>query len=351
MFSLERLVRPHIVGMKPYSSARDEYQGTEGIFLDANENSIASATKTNFSRYPDPACRAVKAAMEPIFGVKASQILLGNGSDEPIDLLIRLFCRPNVDNILLLPPTYGMYKVSAVLNEVTMKNVPLTEDFSLDVDMIFKAMDSNTKIIFVCSPNNPTGNSLDVDDLQRILKNYDGIVVIDQAYADFAPHADFTHLLAEYPNLVILKTFSKAWGMAALRLGMAFASDEIISLLNKIKPPYNINIGTQKEALLALNNHKKVLEMIATISEQRKLLITQLRTLENVVKVYPSDTNFLLVRFKDSANVFEYLIANKIIVRDRSHEINCDSCLRITVGNEAENKKLIEILSNYTHKQ
>jgi histidinol-phosphate aminotransferase len=348
MFELNSLVRPHILSMKPYSSARDEYSGKEGVFLDANENSLGSVTTSDFSRYPDPFQLEVKKKMELVFGIKSENVFLGNGSDEPIDLLIRIFCRPQLDNIILLPPTYGMYKVSAVLNDVAIKNVPLTTDFQLDTVNILKAIDVNTKIIFICSPNNPTGNLVQKEAIIQILHSFSGIVVLDQAYADFAPQGDFTAHLSHFPNLIILKTFSKAWGLAGLRLGMAFASAEIIALLNKVKSPYNVNQLTQKQAIEALENVSKKNGYVKKLNELKAALITSLNKIEFVEKIFPSDTNYVLVKFRSHKEVFSYLIDNKVIVRDRSSEINCEGCLRITVGSKAENTRLLELLQNYS---
>lgn len=346
-FNLERLVRPHILSMKPYSSARDEYSGTEGVFLDANENSLGSIAGSDYSRYPDPLQWAVKDKIAKIFDLNRERIFLGNGSDEPIDLLIRAFCRPNIDNILLLPPTYGMYKVSANLNEIAIKNVPLTAEFQLDTEMIFKAIDSYTKIIFICSPNNPTGNTIDKADIQKVVRTFDGIVVVDQAYADFAPQHDITDLLDIYPNLVILRTFSKAWGLAALRLGMALATKEIVALLNKIKPPYNLNIHTQQVAFEVLDRVNEKNESVIELNKLREELCQKLNQLAIVEKIFTSAANFLLVKFTHSTEIFHYLIENKVIVRDRSHELNCENCLRITVGTAAENERLIQLLQNW----
>jgi histidinol-phosphate aminotransferase len=347
MFNLNSLVRPHILTMKPYSSARDEYSGTEGVFLDANENSLGSATVQDFTRYPDPQQKVLKEKLAQLSDTKTSQIFIGNGSDEPIDLLIRAFCRPNIDNIILLPPTYGMYKVSAVLNEIEMKVVPLTTDFQLDNEAILKAVDSKTKIIFICSPNNPTGNLINKASIVEILEKFDGLVVVDQAYVDFAPEGDFTSELNKYPNLVILKTLSKAWGLAALRLGMAFASAEIVAILNKIKPPYNINVLTQQKALEALENEANKNLMVAELIGLRDQLVEELQKNESVLKIFPSDTNFLLVRFNQSEEIFDYLIENKVIVRNRASEINCERCLRITVGTAEENSRLIALLKSF----
>jgi histidinol-phosphate aminotransferase len=349
-FNLERLVRPHIIAMKPYSSARDEYSGTEGVFLDANENALGSVANGNYSRYPDPLQAELKSKIAELYSLKPENIFLGNGSDEPIDLIIRAFCRPNIDNVLLLPPTYGMYKVSAVLNEIAIKNVPLTADFQIDTEHVFKAIDSYSKVVFLCSPNNPTGNNLAAEDIEKILTNFEGIVVVDQAYSDFCPEADFSKLLAQYPNLIILKTFSKAWGMAALRLGMAVASSEIVAILNKIKPPYNINIFTQQKGLEALQNVQIKEKYVQNILKLRELLVQQLRQCPLVEKVYPSDANFVLVRFADAPSIFKYLITNKIIVRDRSTELNCENCIRITVGTQAENDTLMQVLASYEAK-
>ncbi len=347
MFSLNTLIRPHILTMKPYSSARDEYSGKEGVFLDANENSLGSVTSNDFSRYPDPMQLDLKHKMEPIFGVKSENIFLGNGSDEPIDLLFRAFCRPNIDNVILLPPTYGMYKVSATLNEIEMRNVPLTIDFQLDTENILRSIDENTKLIFICSPNNPTGNLIQSKAIDTIIKIFNGLVILDQAYADFAPEGDYTSRLAEFPNLVILKTFSKAWGMAALRLGMAFASAEIIEVLNKIKPPYNINQITQNQAIKALDNAEKKFEFVEKLKNNKEILIKNLEKLNLVTKIFPSDTNYILVKFEKSKEIFSYLIDNKVIVRNRSTEVNCEDCLRITVGSTSENERLISLLQTF----
>ncbi len=347
MFSLNTLIRPHILTMKPYSSARDEYSGKEGVFLDANENSLGSVTSNDFSRYPDPMQLDLKHKMEPIFGVKSENIFLGNGSDEPIDLLFRAFCRPNIDNVILLPPTYGMYKVSATLNEIEMRNVPLTIDFQLDTENILRSIDENTKLIFICSPNNPTGNLIQSKAIDTIIKNFIGLVILDQAYADFAPEGDYTSRLAEFPNLVILKTFSKAWGMAALRLGMAFASAEIIEVLNKIKPPYNINQITQNQAIEALDNAEKKFEFVEKLKNNKEILIKNLEKLNLVTKIFPSDTNYILVKFEKSKEIFSYLIDYKVIVRNRSAEVNCEDCLRITVGSTSENERLISLLQTF----
>ncbi len=333
--------------MKPYSSARDEYSGKEGVFLDANENALGSVTNSDYSRYPDPMQADLKLKMERVFGVKSENIFLGNGSDEPIDLLVRLFCRPGIDNVILLPPTYGMYKVSAVLNDIEIKTVPLKIDFQLNTDEILRAVDLNTKIIFICSPNNPTGNLVDSSEIIKIINNFHGIVVLDQAYADFTLNGDFTSKLADFPNLVVLKTFSKAWGMAALRLGMAFASKEIIGFLNKIKPPYNINQITQNLAMEAIANFDKKNNFVHDLIDLKQKLKDELAKMQVVIKIFPSDTNYLLVRFTDSKKIFNYLISNKVIVRDRSSEINCEGCIRITVGNFNENNRLIGLLKSY----
>jgi histidinol-phosphate aminotransferase len=346
-FSLTSLIRPHILTMKPYSSARDEYSGKEGVFLDANENALGSVTQHNYTRYPDPMQADLKLKMEPIFGVNSAHIFLGNGSDEPIDLLFRAFCRPNIDNVILLPPTYGMYKVSATLNEIEIKNVPLTIDFQLDTKNILGNVNENTKIIFICSPNNPTGNLIDTAAIEVILNSFNGLVVLDQAYADFAENGDFTSRLSEFPNLVILKTFSKAWGMAALRLGMAFASSEIIAVLNKIKPPYNINQVTQNEAIEALNNFETKNNFVEELNLHKAILIQKLMDVQWVEHIFPSDTNFLLVKFKEAEKIFNYLIINKVIVRNRANEINCEGCLRITIGTVEENNRLIDLLGTY----
>lgn len=348
-FNLDKVLRPHIAGLAPYSSARDEYTGKEGIFLDANENPLGSATPENWNRYPDPYQTDIKVKLAAIKGCRPSQIFLGNGSDEPIDLIIRATCTPKEDNIIILPPTYGMYEVSASINDVEIKKVPLTTDYQLDVDNILKAVTPYTKLIFICSPNNPTGNLIEKKSILRILESFSqGIVILDEAYNDFAEEPSFIAELDQYPNLLILQTFSKAWGLAALRLGMAFAGEEIVKILNKIKPPYNINGLTQKLLIENIDNLNFVKESVTILNDNRLKLVEALEKLPFVLKVYPSDANFILVKFTDSKAVFEYLIAHKTIVRDRSKVVLCDSSLRISVGTREENKTLISLLEQFS---
>lgn len=337
---INSLVRKNVLAMKPYSSARDEFQGEAEVFLDANENPYPSP----YNRYPDPLQWAVKRKIAEIKGIDSRQIFLGNGSDEPIDLIIRAFCEPNQDSIMITEPTYGMYKVCAEVNAVNVQQVLLTPDFDLDLEAIPNTFDATTKVIFLCSPNNPTGNLLSRDKIVEVLKRFYGLVVIDEAYIDFTKSKSFTHELKKYPNLVVLQTFSKAWGLAGLRLGMCFASEDIISILNKIKYPYNVNIRTQELALDALENAYRKDIWVDEILSERTKLAEELKGLGIVEKVFPSDANFLLVRVKDALHTYQYLMNNRIIVRDRSRVNLCYNCLRITVGTPEENKKLIEAL-------
>jgi histidinol-phosphate aminotransferase len=347
MFNLSQLLRPHIANLAPYSSARDEYSGKEGIFLDANENPIGSVTKQNFNRYPDPYQWAIKEKLAPIKQVRPTQIFLGNGSDEPIDLLMRAFCTPQKDNIIILPPTYGMYEVSASINEVQIQKISLTPSYQLDVTAILGAVNDHTKIIWICSPNNPTGNLVKQSDILSIVNTVNCLVVIDEAYIDFSPEATFLPQLDTLPNVVVLQTFSKAWGLASLRLGMAFASEEIVKVLNKIKPPYNINGLTQEVLLEALDNVSIKNQYVSEILVNSNILHKALMTLPIVEEVYPSDANFLLVRFKDAKAVFNYLLEQKVIVRDRSKVTLCDNALRISIGTAIENETLLNVLNNY----
>ncbi|WP_266366886.1 histidinol-phosphate transaminase [Tellurirhabdus rosea] len=346
-FALTDILRPHILALTPYSSARDEYTGKEGVFLDANENPLGSATDGSYNRYPDPYQTAIKEKLAPLKGVRPSQIFLGNGSDEPIDLLVRATCQPGHDSILILPPTYGMYEVSAGINDVPVIKVPLTPDYQIDVPSVLKAVQPTTKLLFVCSPNNPTGNLVDREAILTLLENFSGLVVVDEAYIDFAEMESMTALLDQYPNLVVLQTFSKAWGLAALRLGMCFASEELIRILNKIKPPYNISAPTQKLALLALGRVAEKDRMVADVLDQRTVLHEKLLASPLVRRVHRSDANFLLVQFDEPKAVFDFLIDHQVIVRDRSKVTLCEGCLRITVGTAAENNRLLEMLKKY----
>jgi histidinol-phosphate aminotransferase len=346
-FELDRLVRENIKKLKPYSSARSEFSGVAKVFLDANENSFGSPLTKWYNRYPDPMQWELKKKISDIKSVPAEKILLGNGSDECIDLLIRAFCNPQQDNILICPPTYGMYEVYAHINDVEVKEVPLLADYQLNLEGIEAAINENTKLIFLCSPNNPTGNSLEHDDIEIILNNFEGIVVVDEAYINFSRHRSFISELNDYPNLVVMQTFSKAWGLAALRLGMNYASKEIIDILNKIKPPYNINQATQELAFKALDHLDNVNVMIKETVKERELLVKELVQLSVVKKVYPSDANFVLAKMTNATAIYDFLKGKGIIVRNRSNVILCEDCLRITVGTPEQDRQLIEALKEY----
>ncbi len=347
MFNLESIVRGNIKKLSPYSSARDEFSGKASVFLDANENSLGSPLTKWYNRYPDPLQKNVKEKISFIKKVSVEQIFLGNGSDEPIDILLRCFCEPQMDEVIIMPPTYGMYEVSANINNVTIKKVPLTPSFQIDLELLEESIQPNTKIIWICSPNNPTGNSMDRRSIEMILNNFDGLVVIDEAYINFSRQKSFVADLNEYPNLVVMQTLSKAWGLAGLRMGMAFASKEIIQYMNKVKPPYNISEPVQELALKALDEIGQVNDMIKAIVEMRTALEKELIEIETVEKIYPSDANFLLVKFKDAKALYQYLLDREIVVRDRSNVQRCEDCLRITVGTEKENKVLIESLKSF----
>jgi histidinol-phosphate aminotransferase len=350
MFNLDALVRTNIRTLKPYSSARDEFKGEASIFLDANENSLGSPLVKWYNRYPDPLQLKVKEKIAFIKKISVDQIFLGNGSDEAIDLLYRCFCEPGIDEVVIFPPTYGMYEVSANINNVKLNRVPLTEQFQLDLEALEQTIKPSTKIIWICSPNNPTGNSIDREAIEMILNNFDGLVVIDEAYINFSRQKSWLLDLQDYPNLVVLQTLSKAWGLAGIRLGMAFASPEIIGYLNKVKPPYNISEPVQELAVKALEEIGQVNDMIVTLVNERQNMVTSLLQNEEVVKVYPSDANFLLVKFKDAAGLYKYFVQQGIVVRDRSNVILCEGCLRITVGTPLENTKLLESLNSFNQK-
>ncbi|HAK77774.1 MAG TPA: histidinol-phosphate transaminase [Runella sp.] len=360
-FDLASILRPHILNLVPYSSARDEYTGKEGVFLDANENPYQSVNGQQWNRYPDPYQWTIKEKLAPIKGVRPSQIFLGNGSDEPIDLLVRATCTPREDNILIMPPTYGMYQVSADINDVPIVKVPLTPDFQIDTEKVLAAVTPKTKIIWICSPNNPSGNLVKREAILTILTKFSGLVVVDEAYIDFAElpesseppessklsgglTASFTNELDNYPNLIVLQTFSKAWGLASLRLGMCFASEEIIKVLNKIKPPYNLSGATQAILLEALDFVEAKNQLVKDILVERQRLAQELVVIPTVKHIYPSDANFLLVKFEKAKQLFDNLIEQKIIVRDRSKVTLCEDCLRITVGTSEENNVLLEAL-------
>ncbi|MDO6432399.1 histidinol-phosphate transaminase [Flavitalea sp. BT771] len=347
MFQLDKLLRDNIRQLVPYSSARDEFKGEAQVFLDANENSLGSPLTRWYNRYPDPLQWKLKEALSKVKGVEPKHIFLGNGSDECIDVLYRAFCVPGKDNIIINPPTYGMYEVSAHINDIEVRRATLLDDFQLDLVHLENLVDENTKIIWICSPNNPTANSMDRQDVETVLNNFPGLVVVDEAYINFSRHRSFIQELADYPNLVVLQTMSKAWGLAGLRLGMAFASEAIIDVYNKVKPPYNINQATQELALKALEETGQVNDMIRALVSMREQMHNQLAELPVVRKIYPSDANFLLVKVVDARAVYQYLLDQGIVVRDRSKVALCEGCLRITVGTESENRKLLEALSQY----
>ena len=339
-FSLDLLVRENVKKLTPYSSARDDFHGEARVFLDANENSFGSPLTKWYNRYPDPHQLKVKERLSAIKRVPVNNMFLGNGSDECIDILQRAFCEPGLDNLIICPPTYGMYEVCANINNLQVKKIKLTPEFQLDLAAIEHGIDAHTKMIFLCSPNNPTANSLRHEDIEAILNNYFGLVVLDEAYINFSRQRSFITMLNEYPNLVVMQTLSKAWGLAALRVGISVASEDIITIMNKIKPPYNINQASQELALQALNEIDKVNEMIKEIVKEREILSEALVNLSFVKKVYPSDANFLLVKMDDPVAVYKKLLNQGIVVRDRSKVELCEGCLRITVGTSEENKTL-----------
>jgi histidinol-phosphate aminotransferase len=348
MFQVENLLRENIKRLTPYSSARDEFQGEAKVFLDANENSLGSPLTVWYNRYPDPLQWKLKESLSKIKGVPPQNIFLGNGSDECIDILYRAFCEPGKDNVIINPPTYGMYEVSANINDIEIRRARLLDDFQLDLVHLENLVDDRTKIIWICSPNNPSGNSIFREDIETVLNNFNGLVVVDEAYINFSRHKSFVQELNDYPNLVVLQTMSKAWGLAGLRLGMAFASEVIIHVYNKVKPPYNINQSTQQLALKALEEVGQVNDMIKAIVAMREGLVRSLGQLPVVKKIYPSDANFLLVKVADAKAVYNYLVKKAIVVRDRSKVELCEDCLRITVGTENENKELITALQAFS---
>lgn len=343
-FVLENLVRENIKNLTPYSSARKEFSGVARIFLDANENSFGSPLPENYNRYPDPLQTEIKEKIAESNSVKPNQIFVGNGSDEAIDLLFRIFCRPQVDNVLICPPTYGMYEVSAEINDVEIKRANLTENFELDLMRIKNAFDANTKLLFICSPNNPTGNSFAREDILNLAKSFNGIVVVDEAYIHFSREKSLISEIGNFPNLVVLQTFSKAWGLAALRVGLAFASEKTIELFNRVKPPYNISEIAQKSILQALESKTRVEKTIAEIVLEREKLIDNLRVFSFVTKTYPSDANFVLIKTIDGDSIYKFLLDEKIVVRNRNNIELCAGCLRITVGTPDENEMLISSL-------
>jgi histidinol-phosphate aminotransferase len=339
---IENLIRTNIKNLKPYSSARDEYSGEAMVFLDANENPFNAP----YSRYPDPLQRKLKEKIAQVKQCRPEQIFLGNGSDEPIDLAFRAFCEPGVDNMVSIDPTYGMYQVAADINNIEVRKVLLNQDFKFSADDLLKKADDHTKLIFICSPNNPTANLMDKAEILKLINNFQGLVILDEAYTDFAPGASLLSELGQYPNLIILQTFSKAWGMAGVRLGMAFAQPEVIRIFNKIKYPYNINILTQQKALELIEKEADKISWVELLMQEREKLAKALENFPFVIRIYPSDANFLLVKMHDARGIYHYLVEKGIIVRDRSRVILCTDSLRITVGSLEENEILLKALKD-----
>lgn len=341
---LQELVRPNILRLTPYSCARNEFNGMNAhVFLDANENPY----NANLNRYPDPLQEDLKKEIAKVKGVPAENIFLGNGSDEAIDLIYRIFCEPRVDNVVAIAPTYGMYEVCADINDVEYRPVLLNENFQLDADKLLEACDAHTKVIWICSPNNPTGNLLERQQIEKVLTTFQGIVVIDEAYSDFAQERPFRYELANYPNIVVLNTFSKAWACAAIRLGMAFASNDIISLFNKVKYPYNVNLLTQEKAIEILHSPAKIQQWLSIITTERAHLLPAIGELPICQHIYPTDSNFFLVRVTDADDIYRYLVERGIIVRNRNRVALCGNCLRVTVGTPQENCELLSALRQY----
>ena len=340
MKSLKELIRPNIWSLAPYSCARNEFTGEASVFLDANENPYNQP----FNRYPDPLQLQLKEKIAALKGVRPTQIMLGVGSDEPIDLIFRIFCEPSKDNVVAINPTYGMYGVCADINNVEYKQVNLNADFTLDAAKVLKACDKNTKVIFLCSPNNPTGNSLARTEIEKIVTSFEGIVVIDEAYIDFSNEPSWLASLDQYPNIIVLQTFSKAWGMAALRCGMAFASEDIIAFFNKVKYPYNLNLLTQEAVYKQVENVDQKNEWVKALLMERKKMMAALKALPLVKQIYPTDANFVLVKVDDANGAYKQLVDKGIIVRNRNSVTLCEGCLRITVGTPSENKQLLTAL-------
>jgi len=340
MVDINKLVRENVLKLTPYSCARDEFQGKEGIFMDANENPFGS-----LNRYPDPYQRELKAAISKIKGITVEKIFLGNGSDEIIDLCFRVFCNPGIDKALTFTPTYGMYEVSASVNDVKFIKIPLNESFQIDLDKVKPLFsDKNLKLIIICSPNNPTGNSINFSDVEYIISNFSGIVMIDEAYIDFSDKPSFIKIIDKYPNLILMQTFSKAFGLASVRVGMAFATPAIVHFFNKMKPPYNISTINQNAVLRKLNKIEEYRNQVGKIKNERERLSDKLRKMKIAEKVYPSDSNFLLVKVINATSIYNTLVAKNIVVRNRSSVI--DNCLRITVGTRAENNELLNALNS-----
>ncbi len=344
MKDLKELLRPNIAALSPYTSARDEYKGKEAhVFLDANENPYNQP----YNRYPDPEQYELKLELQKIKGVAPESIFFGNGSDECIDLMFRIFCRPGVDNAVAIEPTYGMYGVTAAINDVEYRRVLLDDNFQPDADKLLAAIDSNTKLVFFCSPNNPSANDIDHSVIDRVLESFDGIVVIDEAYIDFTSQPSYTRKLDRYPGLVVLQTFSKAWGMAGIRLGLAFASPAVISVMNQVRYPYNVNVLTQRTALEEVRQAGRVAKWVAEIIEERERIMPLVAQLPDCSQVYPSSANFFLARFNDAKAMYDHLSENGIIVRNRSKITLCGNTLRITVGTRAENDELLECMNKF----
>ena len=344
MFNLERLTRPNIWSLAPYSSARNEYAGREArVFLDANENPYNAP----FNRYPDPLQLELKAAISKVKGVPAECIFLGNGSDEAIDLPYRCFCEPGVDNVVAIEPTYGMYKVCADINNVEYRTVLLDEQYQTTADKLLAATDAHTKIIWLCTPNNPTGNCLVREEVIKVIEQFEGLVIVDEAYSDFSSQKTLRSELAKHPNLIVLNTMSKAWGCAAIRLGMAFASQDIIDIFNKVKYPYNVNQLTQQQALEALKDPFEVDQWVKILLQERSRMIEAFRELPICEKVYPTDANFFLAKMTDATKIYNYLVDHAIIVRNRHRVQLCQNCLRITIGTKTENNELVAALRQY----
>lgn len=344
MKELKDLCRENIWKLTPYSSARDEYSGKEAhTFLDANENPYNEP----YNRYPDPLQKDLKDRIAKVKGVRPENIFLGNGSDEAIDLVYRVFCRPQIDNVVAISPTYGMYQVCAEINDVAYRPVTLREDFSLDAKQLLAACDDYTKVIWLCTPNNPTGNLLDVKEVEYLLREFQGIVVVDEAYSDFSRGPVFRTRLQEFPNIVVLNTMSKAWGCAGIRLGMAFAQEEIIGLFNKVKYPYNINILTQRQAMEALKDPYQTDDWVRIILRERAQMIEAFQLLPICEKVYPTDANFILAKMTDAQAIYDYLVDKGIIVRNRNKVRLCGNCLRVTIGKKSENIELLSALRQY----
>lgn len=344
MKNLQELVRPNIWALKPYSCARDEFKGVKAdVFIDANENPF----NNGINRYPDPLQEQVKRLISPLKEVPEQNIFLGNGSDEAIDLPYRIFCRPGVDNVVAIDPTYGMYEVCADINDIEYRKVSLDEKYDMDPDALLAACDDNTKIIFICSPNNPTGNAFSREKIEKVVSSFSGIVIVDEAYSDFSQQRPMRLDLAKYPNLIVLATFSKAWGAAGIRLGMAFASTDIIALFNKVKYPYNVNVLTQKRAIDVLSDQVIMQRHISMVLEERVSLIKAFKQLDICQEIYPTDANFFLTKVTDADAIYKYLVSKGVVVRNRNRVHLCGNCLRITIGTVEENRRLLSALRQY----